>query len=330
MDYRSYLGSQSAGIPSRPGTDPERRNDDETPLFVLLFVAALGLVGCGDDDDLVVPVVETLELSFSGLEPLMNDYHYEGWAIIDGAPVTTGKFNVDAGGDLVTPGGAAIASSAFNTGTDLSGASAIVITIEPAGDIDAIPAATHILAGPVSGGSAPLTVGDGAALGSDFLSASGDFILATPTNGDDSDENSGIWFLSLETGAPAAGLSLPTLPAGWAYEGWAVIDGQPVTTGTFVQADAADDDAPFSGFDEPGPPFPGEDFLQNAPAGLQFPTDLAGATAVISVEPEPDDAPAPFTLKPLVGGIPEAAADHVTYPIANNAGGFPTGTAVIR
>ncbi len=295
---------------------------------MLLFVAALGLVGCGDDDP-VEPVTETLELSFSGLEPLANDYHYEGWAIIGGAPVATGKFNVDAGGDLVTPGGAAIAGSAFNTGTDLSGASAIVITIEPAGDTDATPAATHILAGPVSGSSAPLTVGDGGALGSDFLSASGEFILATPTNGDDSDENSGIWFLSLETGAPAAGLSLPTLPAGWAYEGWAVIDGQPVTTGTFVQVDAADDDAPFSG-PEPGPPFPGEDFLQNAPAGLQFPTDLAGATAVISVEPEPDDAPAPFTLKPLVGSAPEDAADHVTYPIANNAEGFPTGTAVIR
>ena len=108
-----------------------------------------------------------------------------------------------------------------------------------------------------------------------------------------------------------------------------MIDGQPVTTGTFVQVDAADDDAPFSG-PEPGPPFPGEDFLQNAPAGLQFPTDLAGATAVISVEPEPDDAPAPFTLKPLVGSAPEDAADHVTYPIANNAEGFPTGTAVIR
>ena len=28
------------------------------------------------------------------------------------------------------------------------------------------------------------------------------------------------------------------------------------------------------------PPFPGEDFLMNAPSGLMFPTDLSGATAV--------------------------------------------------
>ena len=79
-----------------------------------------------------------------------------------------------------------------------------------------------------------------------------------------------------------------------------------------------------------GPPFPGEDFLVNAPSGLAFPTDLAGGVAVISIEPEPDDSAAPFTLKPLAGGIDAAAVDHVTYAIPNTASAFPTGTAVIR
>ena len=79
-----------------------------------------------------------------------------------------------------------------------------------------------------------------------------------------------------------------------------------------------------------GPPFPGEDFLTNAPAGLSFPTDLAGGTAVISVEPEPDDSSAPFTLKPLVGPIPADAVDHETYTVGNNIMSFPTGSAVIR
>ena len=67
----------------------------------------------------------------------------------------------------------------------------------------------------------------------------------------------------------------------------------------------------------------------NAPAGLTFPTDLAGATAVISIEPSPDDAAAPFTLKPLVGAIPVDATDHVTYSMGNQAAGFSTGTATI-
>lgn len=296
--------------------------------FVLMLtVGALGLAGC--DEDPVDPIMETLDLSFNGLDPLMNGFHYEGWAIINGAAVTTGKFNVDGAGNLVTVGGAPIAGGSFQTGVNLETATAIVLTIEPNGDTDTNPAATHIIAGPVSGGTASLAVGDGAALGDDFTSASGDYILATPTDGADNNENSGIWFLSLATGAPTVGLSLPTLPAGWVYEGWVVTGGQPVTSGRFTAVDAVDFDDPFSST-QGGPPFPGEDYLVNAPSGLTFPTDLAGGTAVVSIEPDPDDSAAPFTLKPLAGAIPADAVDHVTYSIPNNVSSFPTGTAVIR
>ena len=162
-----------------------------------------------------------------------------------------------------------------------------------------------------------------------FLLAAGSYILATPTNDLDTDENSGIWFLDLSGGSPAAGLELPALPAGWNYEGWAVIDGVPVSTGRFNALDEADLDAPYSG-PRDGPPFPGEDFLFNAPAGLAFPVDLSGGAAVISVEPSPDDASAPFTLKPLFGEIPSGAEDHVTYPLRNNAQGFPAGIATMQ
>jgi hypothetical protein len=89
-------------------------------------------------------------------------------------------------------------------------------------------------------------------------------------------------------------------------------------------------DDPFSG-PMAGPPFPGEDYLENAPTGLTFPTDLAGGLAVISIEPEPDDSPAPYTLKPLMGPIAANAVDHETYSMPNMATAtFPTGTAVIR
>jgi hypothetical protein len=294
--------------------------------FALLAFA----VGCGDDDESTAPQTrETLALSFEGLEALANDYHYEGWAIIDGSPVSTGKFNINAAGAIVDLSGATIADGEFDTGHDLSTASAIVLTIEPAGDTDAVPAETHVLAGSVANLSANLSVGDGAALGDDFSAATGDYILATPTNGADTNENSGIWFLDLSSGSPAQGLMLPALPAGWEYEGWVVIDGVPVTTGKFVDSAAEDESAPYSG-PEAGPPFPGEDFLMNAPAGLTFPTDIAAGTAVISVEPDPDDDAAPYTLKPLVGAIPGDAVDHVTYELGNNSAGFPTGTAVIK
>jgi hypothetical protein len=296
----------------------------------LLLAAVFALVACGDD--LVEPPdpdPETVVLSFQGLEPLSNGFHYEGWAIIDGAAVTTGKFNLDASGVLVDLDGAAIPGGAFQTGANLGNTSAIVITIEPAGDIDDDPAATHVLAGDVSSLAADLTVGAPQALADDFTTATGSYILATPTDAVEDNENSGIWFLSLATGNPAAGLSLPTLPDGWAYEGWAVIDGTPVTTGTFVSATGSDFAAPFSG-PLAGPPFPGEDFLVNAPNGLEFPTDLAGMTGVISIEPSPDDSELPFTLKPLVGAIPADGSTGITYEAANNAGAFPTGTATIQ
>ena len=191
-------------------------------LVLGLAAAVLGLAACDDDDDPIEPESQILELSFTGLEPLANGYHYEGWAIINGAPVTTGKFNIDTNGALVTTSGGLIVGGAFDTGIDLEETTMVIITIEPAGDTDVVPAATHVMAGPISGVFGNLTVGDGAALGDDFLGATGDFILATPTDGAGNNENSGIWFLSLASGSPAVGLALPTLPAGWAYEGWAV------------------------------------------------------------------------------------------------------------
>ena len=293
---------------------------------VLLTLAILA--ACGKDA--ISPQAnQTLALSFARLEPLANGYHYEGWAIVGGQPRSTGKFNVTPAGALVTLTGTPIVAGEFNTGIDLSSATTIVITIEPAGDTDAIPTATHYFAGAVNSRTAALTVSAPEALNNAFASAAGKYVLATPTDGDGTNEKSGVWFLSLATGAPTVGLTLPTLPAGWAYEGWAVINGQPVSTGRFLTATGADQSAPFSGT-QGAPPFPGEDFLLRAPAGLAFPTNLAGGTAVISIEPQPDDSPAPFALKPLLAPIPTTALDHITYTLNLNVAGFPTGVAVIR
>lgn len=274
------------------------------------------------------PPTTTFQMNFSGIEPLANGYHYEGWAIVNGQAITTGKFNVDGNGNLVDLSGNIIANNNFTVGGDLSSATAIVLTIEPNGDSDPAPAATHFIGGDVMNNAATLTVGHSSSLGNDFSSSAGNYILATPTNGANTDENSGIWFLDLSSGMPEVGLQLPVLPSGWEYEGWVVMNGIPVTSGKFTDPAMADFAAPYSST-QPGPPFPGEDYLLNAPAGLTFPTNIAGGTAVISIEPMPDDDPAPFTLKPLVGAIPANATDHVTYAMDNNAAGFPTGSVTI-
>lgn len=285
-------------------------------LFILLITFTFVFISCNNDDD-DEPQTKDLTLTINGLENLGQNYVYEGWIIVGGSPKTTGRFSVNDNGDL--------SKSTFSLDKDdLAAATTFILTIEPATGDDPSPSKTHIMAGDFSGKSGQLSIAHGAALGDDYMQSAGDFILATPTNGSDNDENSGIWFLNLDTGMPTVGLTLPTLPEGWKYEGWAVIAGQPVTSGKFTAVDTFDE---FDGFssDMGGPPFPGEDYLLNPPTNLSFPVDLAGGKAVISIEPDPDNSDAPFLLKPLVGDIPAGAIDHTTYNMGQNLN-FPTGS----
>ena len=259
---------------------------------LLTLAAATALAACNKDDDsdpapATGSTTAQLSMNITGLEDLGSDYKYEGWIIVDGSPVSTGVFTVDANGNP--------SETSFSVNKDqLSSATKFVLTIEPSPDSDPAPSDSKLLGGDFSGSDASVSIGDGAALGNDLTAATGKYILATPTTTDMSDELSGVWFLDNSSGSPAAGLDLPTLPAGWAYEGWAVVDGTPVSTGTFTSISGADNAAPFSGSDAGGPPFPGEDLIVNAPSGLSFPTDLSGKVAVISIEPVPDNSPASF------------------------------------
>lgn len=252
---------------------------------------------------------KNITLDINGLEDLGPNFAYEGWLIVDGVPVSAGVFSVNGG---------ALNQTNFNLNKDdVDNATAYVLTIEPVPDADPAPSDVHILAGNFSGNNAALSVDHPSAVTTDFSSAAGSFILATPTDTDNTNELSGVWFLD-PTAGPGPSLTLPTLPAAWEYEGWAVINGVPVSTGKFKTPIGADDNNTFSG-PNGGPPFPGEDFLTNAPDGLTFPVDLSEDTIVISVEPIPDNSDAPFALKPLVGQAPSGAATGTSYNLNNNA-----------
>ncbi|MFK7951709.1 MAG: anti-sigma factor [Ekhidna sp.] len=256
-----------------------------------------------------------MALNLTGLEDLGDNFAYEGWVIVDGSPVSTGTFSVDGSGNL--------SQTDFPVnGVSLASASMFVLSIEPVPDTDPAPAATKILSGPFSGSNATVSTGT---VGSGFEDATGKYIIATPTGtGASEEEFSGIWFLDNSSGSAVAGLDLPTLADGWKYEGWVVIDGTPVSTGTFTSATGSDDSAPFSGSNA-GPAYPGEDFLTNAPAGLTFPTDLRSQTAVISIEPSPDNSASPFALKPLAGMIPATLSGPAS--LGNNVtASFPSGS----
>jgi len=269
---------------------------------LILAIMAIGVftTSCSSDDD-NAPTTSSLTLTLTGLEALGDDYVYEGWIIVDGAPVSTGTFS-----SVTFP-------QTFTVDTEqLESASMFVLSIEPAVDPDPAPAATKILAGGFSGDSATVNSNN---IVADLSTSTGSYILATPTDMDDTNEASGVWFLDNSSGSAVAGLDLPTLADGWVYEGWAVIDGTPVSTGTFTVADMADDNAStsiFKGDSGDGPAYPGEDYLQNAPDGLTFPTDLREQTIVISVEPSPDNSTSPFTLKPLAHTVPTNAETHTT------------------
>ncbi|PQJ73023.1 anti-sigma factor [Polaribacter butkevichii] len=271
--------------------------------LAIAIAIATTFVACSDDDNNNnVPTTGSLTVDFTGLEELGADFVYEGWLIVNGSPVSTGTFTSVSFPQTYTVGI-----------DDLEAATTFVLSIEPAGETGAAalaPAATKILAGDFSGNSASVT---STGIVGDFSNSWGKYILATPTDADTTNEASGVWFLDNTNEPAVAGLSLPTLPEGWKYEGWVVLNGTPVSTGTFTAVDAADDNAatsPYKGSVGNGPGYPGEDYVTGSAAGVDFPTDLKGKTVVISVEPSPDNSAAPFALKPLAHVVPADAENH--------------------
>ncbi len=268
--------------------------------------------------------LRTVRFTFTGLEPLAEG-HYEVWAIFpDETKLSLGAFNFDPQGNTISLAGYRI--NDFTSSRDLRDARKIAITIEPRGDKDPGPSGIIMLIGDISNGRANLSF-----KAIDLSSASGQFILATPSAGG-KDPTSGIWFLRKEGDKLSIGLQLPSLVAGWKYEGWAVTQGVPLSTGKFSSADKADESAPYS---ESGatPPFPGEDFFRNAPPGMSFPVNLADGSslAVITLEPDingsdPTGA-GPFSIKFLVAHIAQRLAPLTNSDMTLDLSGLPSGTA---
>lgn len=284
-----------------------------------IALSSLIVMGCGDSSDSNDTNVnkKTSEITFvaKNLAPLGDDYDYEGWLITPKGAIATGKFDITKG--ETTP-------HVFKVDpNDAKSASKFVLTIEPQNETGADiknASSVHIIGGDIRNNTAILTTSHGTALGTDFSEATGKYILATPSN-KNATPTQGIWFIDNSSGAAKPGLSLPNLPTGWKYEGW-IVDGSPISTGTFLKANEADSDkAGSTAGTEATPAFPGQDFVNPA-------KDLIGKTAVISVEPDPDNSKAPFSIKPLVGTITNEAGKMV---LANKAAdNLPKATISIK
>ncbi len=284
---------------------------------MFLAIIALGIfaTSCSDDDDNTTPTNANLTLNLNGLEALGSDYVYEGWIIVDGSPVSTGTFSSVTFPQVFSVNAA-----------QLSSATTFVLSIEPAVDADPAPADTKLLVGDFTGNAADVN----SAIVGDFSNAAGAFFLRSPTdelepgNPNNMNDQFGVWF-GTPGAPPTPNFVLPTLPAGWAYEGWVIGEAGPISTGVFTDFGARDSFNDFSGDEfKMGPPIPGEDFFLNAPAGETFPLDVRGRTVVVSVEPVPDDSPAPFAIKPLVGTAGQETAP-ATHNFGQNLGSLPWG-----
>ena len=119
-----------------------------------------------------------LQLDFSNLAQPGDD-HYEGWLIIDGTPVSTGKFSLDGQGRIVDLNGNLVTD--FSLGElDLMGATKFVLTLEHKGDSDTLPADIKLLAGDLN--TARTTASLTHNVGVDLSDVYGGYLLATPSH----------------------------------------------------------------------------------------------------------------------------------------------------
>ena len=108
-----------------------------------MLMSALLVTACGDNNSPTAVNPESLELSFNGLQSLGSGFVYEGWVMVNGNPVSTGKFSVGADGNL--------SRQRFVVVDGLSSTTKFILTIEPVPDFDPAPSATKYLAGDFSG-----------------------------------------------------------------------------------------------------------------------------------------------------------------------------------
>lgn len=262
-----------------------------------------------------------IRLTVTKLAPLKGAA-YELWVVDGKRKLSAGKFNVDAKGRLVDRLGR---PARFVSSVDPSKADTIAVTIEPRRDRNPGPTATIVLAGKPTADAARLR------FPVDLGRASGTYVLATPTDSNPNNHGAGVWFLNPRTGGKS--LNLPRLPAkGWIWEGWAVTQERPLTTGRFVDAGKPDRSSPFSGTN-PAPSVPGEDYVRNLPRPIKPPVNLADGKSLIVVTIEPDlngadpTGAGPFSIKPLVHRVPKGTAAEAPTGLRRDLSTVPTGTA---
>ncbi|HNW99799.1 MAG TPA: hypothetical protein PKK33_00385 [Candidatus Cloacimonadota bacterium] len=289
-------------------------------VYSLLLILLLIFMGC---ENKVTDKTGQVKFNISGLKNLRPSAIYEAWLIVDGNPVSVGKFSVT---DSDEPFIITIQADK----SIIEQATGCYITIEPIPDPSSSPSGLVILAGDFVTeadsthiNNATLTISHPSALNNNFVVATGKYVLSTPTDTNTLDETSGVWFEDISSGYYQVGLHIPSLPAHWKYEAWAVLDDTHILSmGKFSVSNQSDDSSLYCGTDYPQPYCPGEDFLNETlieNLGITWPVLLNGKNIFITVQPDVNYITTPFFLTILKSAIPANAAPHLTYSMSNQS-----------
>lgn len=298
--------------------------------FVRFLLAALvmGLVGCPGPHFHPPSTTTRMQLQLERLTPLKREQgHYAVWAIAGASTSVGTPFLVSESGGLTT-----LEGTAWDGRAMLPFARAelgqVLVTLEPPTSTDRTPAKQAILRGGVANGKATLTLAAPFEPGA-LETATGSYLLDNPSTESLGDMN-GICFMNERRSAGGLQLPFPP-PEAWGYESWIELKGQLLPLGKFVDPDGPDD---WNGYSGRVPPFPGEDFNENLPAGLETgfnQPDLRGAKLIVSVEPRSLQREEVFpSIRVFEATIPMDAEHYKPYRMRNVAAdGLPRGTVTV-
>ncbi len=297
----------------------------------VVLLPFLALSACNDDES-TGPTAGEFTFAFSGLPALGHGRYYEAWvgvpegALRHGIAYTSvGKFVIHADGSAVSLEGGAAAFGLEDPAV-LADATEVRVTVESEGAAEAGPALLGgVITGDADGAEATLTTAHPHAVGADLTAAAGGFVLATPTDGEGSNETQGLWFTD---GAGAPNLTLPELGHGWIYHAHVFHGGHSLSVGRFAGSAGPDSDGPgIEAGAETAFAAPGSDFLVSG-------HDLAdgSSTVFVVIEPAGDHHEesalrhdSSFPLRILEAAIPAGATPREVIALGP-AGPLPTAT----
>ncbi len=298
-----------------------------------LFVLSLILVGaCNQTPTEITSLpralgeVQAVRVNMESLAPLepTTEGTYILWGLGErNQAQRLAEFFIDpTTGDVIDANGVAI--DTFRTDeVALRTLQGILVTIEANPGAES-PTGMQIISGTFIDRVAELTV----PISSGITSAAGTLRVFTPTDGPDTNENSGLWMVD-DAGEPS--LNMPDTTAALQLETFIEVGGQNINLGRFDVVDNRDDFCRFcADFEEfPQPERPGDDLLVNPTEGLVFPIDISGATVRISLEGRFNDFAQQSQLIVLEAVLPTGLVGGEIVGFTNLAASFPKGRAVL-